>query len=129
MEPLIQMNKFQVVDMPGMNTLAFLVENNNVETENSGLYLQKIESVNVEDNGKIKKEFNVLKSSEDEKQTIVLLTLTHSKAVISTGELDSKGFKAIETNVPVNYGSLYNQSSVQYKEVNYTPDMKRNNAK
>lgn len=26
MEPLIQMNKFEVVDMPGMSTIAFLVE-------------------------------------------------------------------------------------------------------
>ena len=28
MEPLIQMNKFEVVDMPGMSTIAFLVEKN-----------------------------------------------------------------------------------------------------
>ena len=31
MEPLIQMNKFEVVDMPGMSTIAFLVEKNEEE--------------------------------------------------------------------------------------------------
>ena len=28
MEPLVQMNKFEVIDMPGMNTIAFVVEKN-----------------------------------------------------------------------------------------------------
>lgn len=126
MEPLIQMNKFHVVDMPGMKTVAFVVERNseNMETS-SGMYLQKLDCIDINDQGKIKKEFNVIKSTEDEKQTIVLLTLTRSKAILSTGELDSTGFKAIDTNVPLSYGSLYNSSSVEYKEVNYTPDMKR----
>lgn len=127
MEPLIQMNKFHVVDMPGMRTLAFVVEKNNEMTgSSSNLYLQKLDCIDINDQGKIKKEFNVIKSSEEEKQTIVLLTLTRSKAILSTGELDSNGFKAIDTNVPLSYGSLYNSSSVEYKEVNYTPDMKRN---
>ena len=31
MEPLIQMNKFEVIDMPGMTTLAFVVEKNEEE--------------------------------------------------------------------------------------------------
>ena len=31
MEPLIQMNKFEVIDMPGMTTLAFVVEKNEDE--------------------------------------------------------------------------------------------------
>ena len=43
MEPLIQMNKFEVVDMPGMSTIAFLVEKNEEEYKrgNALLSLQK----------------------------------------------------------------------------------------
>ena len=63
--------------------------------------------------------------NDDEKQLIVLLTLTNSKAILSTGELNSEGFRAIDTNVPLSYGSLYNQEGVEYKEVEYTPNMKR----
>ena len=33
MEPLIQMNKFEIVDMPGMTTIAFVVEKNGLEYE------------------------------------------------------------------------------------------------
>ena len=55
----------------------------------------------------------------------MLLTLTNSKAILSTGELTSEGFKITEANVPLSYGSIYNQTGVEYKEVEYTPDMKR----
>ena len=31
MEPLIQMNTFEIMDMPGMNTIGFVVEKNEDE--------------------------------------------------------------------------------------------------
>lgn len=126
MEPLIQMNKFEIIDMPGMTTLAFVVEKSE-EMYGDGkplLSLQKIESIDTTDNGRIKKSFNVIKTN-DEPQLIILLTLTNSKAVLSTGELTDKGFRATETNVPLSYGSIYNNEGVEYKEVEYTPNMKR----
>ena len=118
MEPLIQMNKFEVVDMPGMSTIAFLVEKNEEEYKrgNALLSLQKIECIDTNENGRIRKEFNLIRPNNDEKQLIVLLTLTNSKAILSTGELNSEGFRAIETNVPLSYGSLYNQEGVEYND-------------
>ena len=126
MEPLIQMNKFEIIDMPGMTTIAFVVEKSE-EMYADGkplLSLQKIESIDTTDNGRVKKSFNVIKTS-DEPQLIVLLTLTNSKAVLSTGELTDKGFKTTERNVPLSYGSIYNNEGVEYKEVEYTPNMRR----
>ena len=126
MEPLIQMNKFEIVDMPGMTTIAFVVEKNGLEYEKGKplLSLQKIESIDNQEEGKIKKTFNVIRS-DDKPQLIVLLTLTNSKAILSTGELTKEGFKIAESNVPLNYGTIYNQTGVEYKEVEYTPNMKR----
>lgn len=126
MESILNMNNFDVVDMPGMNTIAFVVEKNQQEKErgNALLSLQKIESVDTQDNGRIKKTFNVLKAGE-ESQLIILLTLTNSKAIISTGELSDEGFKATESNIPLSYGSIFNQAGVEYKEVEYTPNYKR----
>ena len=79
MEPLIQMNKFEVVDMPGMSTIAFLVEKNEEEYKrgNALLSLQKIECIDTNENGRIRKEFNLIRPNNDEKQLIVLLTLTN----------------------------------------------------
>lgn len=126
MESLIQMNKFEVMDMPGMVTIAFVVEKNEEEYAKgrSLLSLQKIECIDTQVEGKIKKTFSVVKTDK-EPQLIVLLTLTNSKAILSTGELSEEGFKPTESNVPLSYGSIYNKSGVEYKEVEYTPDMKR----
>lgn len=126
MEPLIQMNKLEIEDMPGMNTLAFVVEENVEEYKrgNAFLSLQKLDCSEVNEEGKIKKVFNVIAGSTEE-QLIVLLTLTKSKAILSTGSLTKDGFSATETNVPLSYGTIYSQEGVEYKEVNYTPDFKR----
>lgn len=126
MEPLVKMNKFEVIDMPGMNTLAFVVEKNEQEFKkgNAFLSLQKIEAVISEQEGKLKKTFNVICAGEEE-QLVVLLTLTKSKAILSTGELTKNGFKSTESNIPLSYGTIFNQDGIEYKEVDYNPDMKR----
>lgn len=126
MEPIIQMNKFEIIDMPGMNTVAFLVEKNENEALNGNAFLslQKLDCIDSEQDGRIKKVFNVIKNGE-ENQLIVLLTLTNNKAILSTGELSDKGFMVTESNVPLSYGTIYNQEGVEYKEIEYTPSMKR----
>lgn len=128
MESLLQMNKFEVLDMPGMNTLAFLIEKD-YDAYAQGyalLSLEMLRSVEVRDNGQVKKVFNVLVDGEDAVNDIVLLTLTDKKAFLSTGILDKDGFRTEETNIPLSYGSIYNIEGIEYKDVSYTPDMKRN---
>lgn len=128
MDNLLQMNKFEVVDLPGMNTLAFLIEKD-FDAYAKGyafLSLEKIRSTEFEESGQIHKVFNVLVDNPKDEDDIVLLTLTDKKVYLSTGILDYQGFRSVASNVPLAYGSIYNIDGVEYKEVNYTPDMKRN---
>ncbi len=122
----LQMNKFEIVDMPGMDTIAFLVERNDNEYRkgNSLFTLQKIDAASREDDGKMRKTFTVLPTGE-EKQLVVLLTLTKSKAILSTGEVTEDGFVSRDNAVPLSYGTVFNQDGVEYKEFSYTPNMKR----
>ena len=66
MEPLIQMNKFELIDMPGMTTIAFVVEKNEEDLIGNKplLTLQKIECIDTEVDGRIKKTFNVIKLND-----------------------------------------------------------------
>lgn len=128
MDSLLQMNKFEVMDLPGMNTLAFLVERD-LDAYNQGyafLSLEKLRSVEVQEAGRIKKIFNVLIEDPEDEDDIVLLTLTDKKAFLSTGILDKDGFRTQATNVPLSYGSIFNVEGIEYRDVAYTPDMKRN---
>ena len=122
----LQMNKFEIIDMPGMETIAFLVERNDSEymKGNALFTLQKIEASQREEDGKIKKTFATLPTGE-EKQMVVLLTLTKSKAILSTGEITEDGFVSRDNAVPLSYGTVFNQDGVEYKEFAYTPNMKR----
>ena len=118
----IHTNKFEISDMPGMNTLAFLVEEDS--SANIPFYsLQKIEHVDVQVEGRVNKQFNVL--DEGKEQDIVLLTLANKKAILSTGILDKNGLKSGEGNKSVNYSSIFNADGIEYKEFAYTPNMKR----
>ena len=122
----IPMNKFEIVDMPGMNTLAFLVEETESEVISGETYysLLKLDHIDKEMDGKITKEFAVMNDS-DGMQDIVLLTLTKSKAVLSTALLSANGLVPTEDKIPLSYGSLYDDANIQYKEFIYTQNMKR----
>lgn len=118
----IQTNKFEITDIPGTNTLAFLVEEDN--SANIPFYsLQKLESTNVQNGGKINKEFSVI--DDGSSQDIVLLTLANKKAILSAGVLDKNGFTPGAVSENINYGSIFNMDGIEYKEFNYTPNMKR----
>lgn len=118
----VQTNKFEVTDMPGMNTLAFLVEED-VSLGTPFFGLQKLQPLNIQADGKINKEFSVI--NEGKQQDIVLLTLANKKAILSSGILDDSGFKPADINKSVSYGSIFNADGIQYKEFVYTPNMKR----
>ena len=122
----VLMNKFEIIDMSGTNTLAFLVEENESEVIRGETYysLQKLDHIDKEMNGKITKEFSVIKD-KDGLQDIILVTLTKNKAILSTALLDSNGLKPTEDKLPLSYGSLYDDSNIQYKEFIYTPNLKR----
>lgn len=124
----LKSNKFEIMDMPGMNTIAFVVNKDEdaIEKNNAILSLQKVEPVTVEVNGQSKKLFNVINENGTDKDLLVLLTLTNSKAILSTGELTSNGFNIKESNIPIKYSSILNQEGIEYKEVEYTPNLKRN---
>ena len=128
MDSLFKMNKFEVIDLPGMNTLAFLVERD-YDAYSQGyayLSLEKLRSVEVREENQVKKVFNVLVDDPEDEDDIVLLTLTDSKAFLSTGILDKNGFTVENSNVSLTYGSIYNTDGIEYRDVAYTPDLRRN---
>lgn len=128
MESVIQMNKFETVEMPGMITVAFLIAKD-YEAYSQGyslLSLEKIRSTEIEEDGQKKKIFSVIVDSPDQVDDVVLLILTDNKAYLSTGVLDKTGYTAKERDISLNYGSIFNIEGIEYKEVSYTPDMRRN---
>lgn len=113
-------NKFELQDIAGTNTLAFVVEKDFVQGEE--MYgLQRIECVEKKEGIK---EFCLVNDTQ-EPQDIVLVTLTKNKAILSSGILDDKGLSPTKDSVSLSYGSLFNADGIEYKDFVYTPNMKR----
>ncbi len=117
-------SKFEIVDLPGMKTIAFVADRNEESTGISTFSLEKIEHNISEEAGNVKKVFSVINNSEDER-FIVLLTLADNKAYLNTGVLSSNGFQKSNEVLPIAYGTLYNQDSIEYKEYSYNVNLKR----
>ena len=118
------MSKFEVVDLPGMKTMAFIADRSDEATGISTFSLEKIEHNVLEDAGNTKKVFSVLNNQADE-HFIVLLTLADNKAYLNTGVLSNQGFQKSNEILPISYGTLYNQNEVEYKEYTYNVNLKR----
>lgn len=121
----MQVNSFEVIDLPGMKTIAFVAEKNQNHADSHVTFsLEKIEHQFKNEGGVDKKVFSV-ENFEDEENFIVLLTLASNKAYLNTGILDANGFQKTENALPIMYGTLYNQDNIEYKEYTYTPSLKR----
>lgn len=118
----LPMSKFEIVDLPGMKTVAFSIEKTEQDFLNGGslFTLQKIDAIDEAE----KKVFYMLPDGEKE-HSIVLLTLTKNKALLNTGTLVGDEFEVSDSPVPINYSTIFNQEDVEYKEFAYTPNMKR----
>lgn len=121
----IGVNKFEVVDLPGMKTIAFVADRNVESTGISTFSLEKIEHNVYEEAGSVKKVFSVINNNKDEERFIVLLTLADNKAYLNTGVLSADGFQKSNEILPITYGTLYNQDAVEYKEYVYNVNLKR----
>lgn len=117
-------SKFEIVDLPGMKTIAFVADRTEENTGVSTFSLEKIEHNISEDSGNTRKIFSVVNNS-DEEHFIVLLTLADNKAYLNTGVLSTQGFQKSNEVLPIAYGTLYNQDSVEYKEYTYNVNLKR----
>ncbi|MEG0073032.1 MAG: hypothetical protein RR922_00320 [Clostridia bacterium] len=123
----IGVNKFEVVDLPGMKTIAFVADrsyNMGQDTKEPIFSLEKIENSTAIENGENKKIFSVVNANRDE-QFIVLLTLCDNKAYLNTGVLSEKGFEKSDEVLPLAYGTVYNQDAIEYKEYTYASSLKR----
>lgn len=56
---------------------------------------------------------------------LVILSFGKEKVVINMGFLDDDIVKISKKPIPMNFKTLYNEKSTEYKEFQYTPNMKR----
>ena len=60
----------------------------------------------------------------DDGENLVILSFAKDKVVVNTGVLKEDRVRITKSPIPVKFDTLYSEE-VQYKEFNYTPNLKR----
>lgn len=60
-----------------------------------------------------------------EGNSLIILSFGKEKVVVNVGLLEDNKVSIIKKPMPINFETLYNEKEFEYKEVSYTPNLKR----
>ena len=117
---------FSIMDPQNVNTVIYQINKTEKEFEqNSPKFTierlkcrEQIVGVNK------KKTFFVDEVDGDAKQ-LIILSFGQDKVVVNNGVLDKDNVKISRKPVPVKFDTLYSEQESEYKDIQYTPNLKR----
>ena len=117
---------FSITDPEGVNTVIYQVNKTEKEfLKDSPKYtVERLEhSEEIVGNNLSRKTFYVDNPKKDNQ--IVILSFAKDKVVINNGILDDDKVKISKKPMPFKFDTIYSETPQDYKEVNYTPNLKR----
>lgn len=126
MEGNIQGKHFSITDPQNVKTVIYQV--NKTEKEQSKNYpkytVERLDYVEELVGEKTKKTFYV-DEPKPEGNDLVILSFGNEKVVVNTGVLDNDEVRICKKPIPMNFKKLYSETETEYKEFEYTPNLKR----
>lgn len=121
----IQGKHFSITDPQGVNTVIYRVNKTPRELlqEYPKFTVQRLEYAE-ELNGNLKKKTFFVDEPENEEE-LVILSFGQDRVVINMGLLEEDKVKIAKRPIPIKFDTLYSEQEQEYKELRYTPDLKR----
>ena len=117
---------FSITDAMGVNTVIYQV--NKTEKEHSKtspkFTIERLDFTEEIVGEKKRKTFYVDEPKADGNE-LVILSFGQDKAVINVGLLEKDEVKISKKPIPMKYNTIYNEVETEYKNFNYTPNLKR----
>lgn len=122
----IQGKHFSITDPVGVNTVIYQINKTKKEDlKNSPKYtVERLEYTDEIVGENKKKTFYVENPKKDGNQ-IVILSFAKDKVVINNGVLEEDKVRISKKPMPYKFDTIYSEKTEVYKEVNYTPNLKR----
>ena len=122
----VQGKHFSITDPAGVNTVIYQINKTKKEDlKNSPKYtVERLEYTDEIVGENKKKTFYVENPKKDGNQ-IVILSFAKDKVVINNGVLEEDKVRISKKPMPFKFETLYNEEETEYKEVQYTPNLKR----
>lgn len=126
MEENLQGKHFSITDPKDVNTVIYRIHETEKEyLKTSPKYtIERLEYTEQLVGEKTKKTFFVDELSPNS-NNLVILSFGKEKVVVNTGILEEEQVKISKKPMPMKFKTLYNETETEYKEVNYTPNLKR----
>ena len=121
----IQGKHFSITDPQGVNTVIYRVNKTPRELlqEYPKFTVQRLEYAE-ELNGNLKKKTFFVDEPENEEE-LVILSFGQDRVVINMGLLEEDKVKIAKRPIPIKFDTLYSEKEEEYKEFQYTPNLKR----
>jgi len=126
MEQKMNGKHFSITDPKGVKTVIYEVSKTDKETAKTGpkFTVERLDFNEQIVGEKTKKTFYV-NEPKPEGNKLVILSFGHDKVVINNGVLEGNEVLITKKPMPFKFRTLYNEEDTEYKEVEYTPNLKR----
>ena len=127
MEEFIQGKHFSITDPQNVNTVIYQVNKTPKEEiqKNAPKYtVERLEFTEELIGDKKKKTFYV-NEPKPEGNELVILSFAKEKVVVNVGLLEENSVTISKKPIPMKFNNIYNEEETEYKDVEYTPNLKR----
>lgn len=126
MEEFIQGKHFSITDPQGVNTVIYEVNKTEKEiAKNSPKFTVERLAFTEELIGEKKKKTFYIDKPIPEGNKLAILSFGKDKVVINNGVLDGDRVIISKRPMPFKFETLYNKEGMEYRDVEYTPNLKR----
>ena len=125
-DDFIQGKHFSITDPQGVNTIIYQVNKTEKElAKNSFKYTIERLAYLEELVGEKKRKTFYVNEPDPEGSHLVILSFGHEKVVVNTGILEEERVRISKNPMPIKFSTIYNEKETEYKDVEYTPNLKR----
>jgi len=122
----LQGKHFSITDPKDVNTVIYQINKTEKEfLKESPKYTVERLDYTEEFNGNLKKKTFFVDNPLDEGNQLVILSFGKDKVVINMGILEDDKVTISKKPVPFKFNTLYSEEETEYKDVKYTPNLKR----
>ena len=127
MEEIIQGKHFSITDPPEVNTVIYQVNKTPKEElkENSPKFTVERLDFTEEIVGEKKRKTFYVDEPRPEGNELVILSFAKEKVVVNVGLLEDNTVTISKKPIPMKFNNIYNEEETEYKNVEYTPNLKR----
>lgn len=127
MEEFIQGKHFSITDPQNVNTVIYQVNKTSKEEiqKNAPKYTVERLEFTEELIGEKKKKTFYVNEPKPEGNELVILSFAKEKVVVNVGLLEEDSVTISKKPIPMKFNNIYSEEETEYKDVEYTPNLKR----